>query len=104
MTTREHNIRLPLEKIEAFCRHHPIRKLSLFGSVLREDFTDRSDVDFLVEFLPEGTPGLFKFIAMQQELEGMMGRKVDLRTPLEFSERNRTRVLSEAEALFVCED
>jgi uncharacterized protein len=101
MTTRQHNINLPLDQIEAFCRRHPIRKLSLFGSVLRDDFTDQSDVDFLVEFLPDRTPGLFRFIGMQNELEAMLGREVDLRTLDNFPERLRPRVLETAELLYV---
>ena len=103
MTTRQHNIDLPLDLIEAFCRRHPIRKLSLFGSVLREDFTDGSDVDFLVEFLPNRTPGLFRFIGMQNELEDMIGRKVDLRTIANFPERLQTHILQTAEPLYVYE-
>ncbi|NJS11912.1 MAG: hypothetical protein HC789_16810 [Microcoleus sp. CSU_2_2] len=52
-------IAIPKEKIEQFCQCHYIRKLSLFGSVLRDDFTPEIDVDFLVEFDPGKTPGLF---------------------------------------------
>jgi uncharacterized protein len=103
MTTRLHNISLPMEQIEAFCRRNPIRKLSLFGSVLRDDFTEKSDVDFLVEFLPDRTPGLFRFIGMQQELEALLGREVDLRTIENFPERLRPHVLETAELLYVRE-
>jgi predicted nucleotidyltransferase len=104
MTTRERNIDLPLAQIEAFCQRNPIRKLSLFGSVLRDDFSEKSDVDFLVELEPDAPVGLFKFIGMQDELEDMIGRKADLRTPLEFSEQNRRRILKEAEAIFIREE
>jgi len=54
-------IEIPQAEIEAFCRKHHIRRLALFGSVLREDFTDESDVDVLVEFEPGHTPGLAFF-------------------------------------------
>ena len=60
-------IELPMEKVEAFCRRHAIRTLSLFGSVIRDDFTPESDVDVLVEFEP-GTRVGFAFFAMAREL------------------------------------
>ena len=104
MTVRERNLNLPMEQIEAFCRRHPIRKLSLFGSALRDDFTETSDVDFLVEFFPGATPGLIKFLGMQYELEDLTGRKADLRTPKEFTQQHLANILKEAEALYVCEN
>ena len=104
MTTREHNISLSMEKIEAFCRRNPIRRLSLFGSVLRDDFTDQSDVDFLVELEPDAGVGLFKFIGMQNQLEDMLGRKVDLRTAEDLHERFRDRVVAEAELIYERQD
>ncbi|NEP28234.1 nucleotidyltransferase domain-containing protein, partial [Moorena sp. SIO3I6] len=57
-------IKIPKEEIEQFCQRHHIRKLSLFGSVLRDDFTPESDVDFLVEFEPGKTPGFFRLASM----------------------------------------
>ncbi|MGD0951851.1 MAG: nucleotidyltransferase family protein [Methanotrichaceae archaeon] len=68
------------EKIAEFCRRHHIRRLSLFGSVLRDDFGPASDVDVLVEFEPGHIPGL-AFFSMEEELSQMIGRKVDLNTP-----------------------
>jgi predicted nucleotidyltransferase len=53
-------ITLPKESLAQFCQRHHIRKLSVFGSVLRDDFQPDSDVDFLVEFQPEYTPGLIR--------------------------------------------
>ncbi len=64
----------------AFCRTHHIRRLSLFGSVLRADFSDASDIDVLVEFEPGHVPGL-AFFGMEMELSEILGRKVDLNTP-----------------------
>jgi predicted nucleotidyltransferase len=72
-------IPIPKEQIAAFCRRHHIRKLSLFGSVLRDDFRCESDVDVLVEFDLDKTPGL-AFFAMQDELTTLLGRSVDLNT------------------------
>ena len=74
------SIEIPRGPIEAFCRRHHIRKLSLFGSVLRGDFGPESDVDVLVEFEPGFVPGL-AFFGMEEELSRILGRKVDLNTP-----------------------
>ena len=85
------------DEIAEFCQRHHIRKLSLFGSVLRDDFTPESDIDFLVEFKPGKTPGYFKLISMEIELSTMLkGRKIDLRTPNELSIYFRGRVMAEA--------
>ncbi|MBM2812218.1 MAG: polymerase beta domain protein region [Chloroflexi bacterium] len=93
-------IEIPREAIAAFCRRHHIRRLALFGSVIREDFEpERSDVDVLVEFDPEHTPGL-AFFAMQDELTGLLGRKVDLYTPNWLSKYFRDEVLREAEVIY----
>lgn len=90
-------ITIPKEEIEQFCQRHNIRKLSLFGSVLRDDFTGESDIDFLVEFEPGKTPGFFKIVSMEMELSELLeGRKIDLRTPNELSVYFRDRVMAEA--------
>ncbi len=68
---------VPKEAIESFCRKHHVKKLALFGSVLRDDFGPESDVDVLVEFEPGQTPGL-EFFDMQEELSALFGRKVEL--------------------------
>ena len=71
-------IKIDQEKITAFCRTHGIGRLSLFGSVLRDDFDPvRSDVDVLVDFLPGRTPG-WEFFIWHEELEAILGHKVDL--------------------------
>jgi len=90
-------IPIPKEEIEHFCQRHHIRKLSLFGSVLRDDFTGESDIDFLVEFEPGKTPGYFKIVSMEMELSELLEeRKIDLRTPNELSVYFRDRVMAEA--------
>lgn len=91
---------LPLDAIAAFCRRHGIRRLALFGSVLRDDFTPQSDVDVLVEFEPGRTPGL-AFFGMQDELSLILGRRVDLNTPAFVSRHFRDEVLREARELYV---
>ncbi len=83
-------------KIEDFCRRHHIRKLSLFGSVLRDDFRPDSDVDVLVEFESGHVPGL-AFFAMEMELSDILGRKVDLNTPQFVSRYFRSQVQAESE-------
>ena len=87
---------LPADRIADFCRRHGIRRLALFGSVLRDDFGPESDLDVLVEFLPETRVGLFGIAAMQRELSEIIGRQVDLRTPGDLSRYFRDRVLKEA--------
>jgi len=91
---------LPREAISAFCRKYPIRRLALFGSVLRADFSPTSDLDVLVEFEPEHTPGL-DFFAMEAALSGILGRKVDLNTLGFLSRSFRQQALAEAEVQYV---
>ncbi len=87
------------QRLAAFCRRHHIRKLALFGSVLRDDFGPESDVDVLVEFEPGHVPGL-AFLSIEAELTEIFGRKVDLHTPASLSHYFREEVLSEAEVQF----
>lgn len=96
-----HGIELPREKLAEFCRRNHIQKLSLFGSILRDDFGPDSDVDFLVVFEPGQTPGLMGIARMEIELSKMIGRKADLRTPEELSRHFRAEVLREAEDQYV---
>lgn len=97
-TTR---IAVPREGLEALCRRHHIRRLSFFGSVLRDDFTPSSDVDVLVEFEAEHVPGLFGFARIELELSDLLVRKVDLHTPKSLSPYLRDRVLRKARAQYV---
>ena len=87
--------RVPKISLAEFCRKHHIKRLALFGSVLREDFRSDSDIDVLVEFEPGHVPG-FGIIDMQNELSQLVGRKVDLRTPGDLSRYFRDRVVQEA--------
>lgn len=83
-------------EVERFCRRHRIRRLALFGSVLRDDFGPDSDVDVLVEFEDGHVPGL-AFFTMEAELSRILRRKVDLNTPQFLSRHFRDDVLAEAE-------
>jgi hypothetical protein len=67
-----------MEKIVAFCRKWKIAEFALFGSVLRDDFGPESDVDVLVKFFPDSHTSLFDLVDMEDELTGIVGRKVDI--------------------------
>lgn len=94
-------VRIPIDErqIADFCRRHHILKLTLFGSVLRDDFTADSDIDVLVIFEPGHVPGL-SFVDIQEELAGMLGRRVDLNTPGFLSPYIRERIAREAQLLY----
>ena len=96
MSVAELPIVVDRPKIARFCRERGIRKLSLFGSVLREDFDPRrSDVDVLVEFAPGVRPGL-KFFGYGDELAEIIGHKVDFNTEGWLSPYFREEVVREA--------
>jgi len=102
MNTR---IAIDPEKVAAFCQRWKIVELSLFGSVLREDFRPDSDVDVLVTFAPEADWSLFDHMAMEEELSAAFGRKVDLlsRRAIERSANwiRRQAILESAEPFYV---
>jgi len=95
-----HGIVVPAGQIESFCRTNGIRRLALFGSVIRDDFRPESDIDVLVEFQPGVRVGL-AFIRIQDELSTVLGHQVDLHTPGSLSKYFRDQVLREAETLYV---
>jgi predicted nucleotidyltransferase len=76
----ETRIMIPQEEVAAFCQRWRVVELALFGSVLRDDFGPDSDVDVLVRFESEQTPGLFGIVRMEQELSELLGRQVDVVT------------------------
>ncbi len=94
------HIAIDQQKIAAFCRRNHIRRLSLFGSVLRDDFAPDSDIDVLVEFEPGHVPGL-AFFEIEEELSHLFGRKVDLNTKGWLSPYFVDEVLEEAEDQYV---
>lgn len=91
---------LDRETVAEFCRRHHIQRLALFGSVLRDDFTEASDVDVLVEFEQGHVPGL-GFFSIERELSKLLGKKVDLNTPGFLSPQFRDAVLADAQDLYV---
>jgi predicted nucleotidyltransferase len=82
------------------CRRHRIRRLALFGSVLKGIDRPDSDVDLLVEFEAGAVPGLIGLAAIEAELSALLARRVDLRTPQELSPYFREAVAREAEVQF----
>jgi predicted nucleotidyltransferase len=96
---REFPIEIPYEAIAEFCQRNHIRKLSLFGSILRDDFTPESDVDVLVEFEEGYRPGL-EFFGYGEELSDILRRRVDFLTKNWIHERILPRILAEAETVY----
>ena len=94
------NISIPKTDIQEFCRRNQIRRLSFFGSVLRDDFTAQSDVDVLVEFEPEARIGLITLSGMEIELTQILGRRVEIHTPRGLHPLFREEVLETAEVTY----
>jgi predicted nucleotidyltransferase len=87
------------ERLDEICRRYSVRRLAFFGSVERDDFTERSDIDVLVEFEQGARIGL-AFFSLEEELSELFGRKVDLNTPGFLSPEFRDRVMQEARSVF----
>jgi hypothetical protein len=100
MSAYKTNLSLPVDGIRNYCAAQPIRRLSLFGSVLRGDFTPTSDVDVLVEFQPDAHLTYFDLYYIQQALQEIIGRQVDLLTPGAISDYFRDEVLAQAEVIY----
>lgn len=94
-------IALPNEKITEFCQQNAIAKLSLFGSILRDDFTSESNANMLVEFVSGRKITYFDLAGMEIELTEIVGQKVDLRTPGELSRYFRQNVIDSAQTIYV---
>lgn len=88
------------EALAAFCRENGVRRLRLFGSALRGQLRDDSDIDLLVEFKPGRVPGLLRLAAMELALQDLLGREVDLRTPHDLSRHFREEVSATARLLY----
>jgi predicted nucleotidyltransferase len=93
-------IDLSEDKIKDFCQHNRIRRLSLFGSVLREDFGPESDIDVLVEFDPRANVGLITLAGMEIELGQILGYKVEIHTVKGLNPHFRDEVLDQAEVQY----
>ena len=89
------------QAIEDLCRRHRIRRLSLFGSVLREDFAETSDIDVLVEFDPGARVTFFSLSRVEDDLSRLFGRRADLHMGRSLSPHLRDRVLAQARELYV---
>lgn len=93
-------ISLPAKAIEQVCRRYRVRELSIFGSALRDDFRNESDVDFLVQFQPEARIGFLAFAGLQEDLSKIVGRTVDLVPKDGLKEVIRDEVLASAEVVY----
>ena len=93
-----------MDRLAEYCRANGIKRLDVFGSALRADFGPESDIDLLIEFQPDRTPGLFDFVRIEQELAEIFGRKVDLidRLGIERSRNyiRRAAILESAETIY----
>jgi len=97
---KKSRLNIPRQEIADFCRANRIRRLALFGSVLRDDFTASSDVDVLIEFDAGARVGMIRLAGLEIELSQILGRKVDLNTPGFLSKYYREHILSEAEVQY----
>lgn len=97
-------IELPIEQIQRFCDRWQITEFALFGSVVRDDFRPDSDIDVLVTFAPEAKRGLSETLQMKDELQAILGRKVDfiVKTAIERSENwlRRKNILESAQVIY----
>jgi len=96
----EIRVEFPTDKISGFCQRHRISSLSVFGSILRDDFSPGSDIDILVEFQPEAQVGFLALSRMQRELSELLQRPVDLVPRNGLKPRIREAVLSSAEVVY----
>jgi uncharacterized protein len=89
------------EKFADFCHRYHIRKLALFGSILREDFRNDSDIDVLVEFEENRAPGFIRLYGIEEELSHLLeGREIDLVTLKSLHPRLRDKILAEAQVQY----
>jgi predicted nucleotidyltransferase len=93
-------VELPLDRIADVCRRFDVQELSVFGSAARGDMQPESDIDILVYFKPSARIGLVKFASLNEELEGLLGRNVDLVTKVGLKSRVRPHVLREAQRVY----
>lgn len=87
------------DKLQTICERYGVKKLSIFGSLIHGTATDKSDLDILVEFLPDRTPG-FAFVDLEDELSALFHRKVDLHTASSLSQYFRENVIREAQMVY----
>ncbi len=93
-------IDLPIETIRAYCATQPIQRLSLFGSAARDELTPDSDIDLLVEYMPDAPVGLFDMGGHLMDFQDIVGRKVDLVTLKGLCPYIRDEVLDDARRIY----
>jgi predicted nucleotidyltransferase len=93
-------IQIPKKWLENFCKENHITKMAFFGSVISNHFSEKSDVDILVEFDPLHIPSLFGFAGMREILSESLGREVDLRTPEDISKLFRDEVIDQSYQIY----
>ena len=93
------HVSIPYDEIADFCRRYHITKLSLFGSVMQDNFSTDSDIDVLVEFDPQHIPG-WEYVSIQEELGLLLGREVDLNTYSSLSPHFRDKVVATAQTIY----
>lgn len=101
MTERRARIDVPRERIADFCRRHGIRRLAVFGSVLRDDFHPDSDIDVLVEFDAGRRYTYFTLVQIEDDLSALLGRRVDLHMEKTLHPFLRDKILGQTEELYV---
>lgn len=94
-------IEIPKEGLAEICRRYHVRELAVFGSVLRDDFREDSDIDILVEFEPGAPIGLLEYSALKHELAGLLQREVDLVEKAGLKRFIRDQVLDSAQVIYV---
>jgi len=98
MTAR--TTKLPLQEIGVLCDRYQVRELAVFGSFQRGEQTPESDIDLLVDFLPDATPGFLTLSRMQRELSELLHRPVDLVPKGGLKPAIRNQVLAEAKVVY----
>ncbi len=95
-------MKIEIEKnvLDNYCKKNGIKKISLYGSYLKNTYNKESDVDLLVEFEDDTEYGLLDVARIERELTNMIGKKVDLRTPEELSKYFRENIIKEAEVKY----
>lgn len=93
-------ITVPHEELAEICRRYHVRELALFGSVLRDDFGEDSDIDVLVEYEPDVAISLYDHFDFGRELEQLLGRKVDLISKKGLNPVIRDEVLRDSEIVY----
>ena len=99
-TIVQDRLHIPMDALSELCQQYFVRELELFGSVLRDDFRDDSDIDILVEFEPDAPIGLIEYVRLQRELATLLGRSVDLVEKAGLKPLIRDHIIASARPLY----